>query len=95
MNAPIPGAARIQPSPIGPQCKIWSAKIGRSAVAPPRRTANMSSVIVARITFLLSINRIPSFKLRHAFRSELLPRSLLRIGSTSRKNDIAQIASTK
>jgi 2-aminoadipate transaminase len=55
----------------------------------------LSSVIVAKITCLLSMNRIPSFRLRHALRSELLPRSLLRIGSTSRKNDIAQIASSK
>ncbi len=72
-NAPMPGAARIQPSPIGPQCRILSAKIGSKAVAPPSSTATMSSVIVARITFLPKTNCSPSTRLRQVLLSTRSP----------------------
>src|SRR6185312_2951506 len=51
-NAPIDGAARSHPNPAGPTCKMSFAKIGSSVVAPPKSTANRSSVIAARITFV-------------------------------------------
>ncbi len=45
------GAARSQPKPIGPTCRIWSAYTGSSAVAPPRRTANRSRQPAPRMIF--------------------------------------------
>ena len=44
--APIDGAARSHPKPTAPTCKR-SAKTGSRNVAPPRSTANKSSVITA------------------------------------------------
>ena len=46
--APRPGAARSQPRPAGPTCRMSFAKIGSSATAPPNNTANRSSVMAAR-----------------------------------------------
>ena len=68
-KAPMAGAARIQPSATGPRCRIRSAKIGISAVAPPSNTANKSKVIVARITFLRNTKRTPAMRLFQVFAS--------------------------
>lgn len=52
-NAPMAGAARSQPSPSAPVWRMSLANIGSSAVAPPRNTANKSSVIVAKMILVL------------------------------------------
>ena len=44
-RAPSEGAVRIRPSPTGPTWRMSEAKIGRSAMAPPKKTANRSSAI--------------------------------------------------
>ena len=44
-TAPIAGAARSAPRPVGPTNRISAAKIGRIATAPPNSTANRSRVI--------------------------------------------------
>ena len=44
-SAPTAGAARSNPRPVGPTCRISFANIGNSAVAPPSSTANKSSEI--------------------------------------------------
>ena len=49
VSAPIAGAERSRPSPHGPVSRMSRAKIGNSAVAPPRNTANMSSDSVPRM----------------------------------------------
>ncbi len=48
--APTPGAARSRPRPSGPTCRISLAYAGRSAVAPPKRTAKRSIEIAPRMT---------------------------------------------
>ena len=53
------GAARRIPRPFGPTERISEAKIGRRAVAPPKRTANKSRVIEPSTIFLLKTNFIP------------------------------------
>ena len=50
-TAPTPPAARNQPSPIGPTCRISCAYTGSSATAPPSNTANISSEIDPSTTF--------------------------------------------
>jgi hypothetical protein len=42
MMEPTAGAARRKPNPISPTPRMSRAKIGRSAVAPPKRTAKRS-----------------------------------------------------
>ena len=49
VSAPMAGAERNRPSPHGPVSRMSRAKIGSSAVAPPRNTANMSSDRVPRM----------------------------------------------
>ena len=58
--APRPGAARSQPRPAGPTCRMSFAKIGSSATAPPNNTANRSSVIAARNNGLARTKRKPA-----------------------------------
>src|SRR6184192_832413 len=95
-KAPIAGAARSHPRPTGPTCRIWSAKIGISAVAPPSSTANRSSVMVARITFLRSTNRIPAIRLFQVLAPVWSRTCVLRwIGTTRRKKENAQRASSR
>src|SRR5579884_3550565 len=60
-SAPIDGAARSQPRPVGPTRRISLAKIGSSVVAPPSKTANKSSVIAASITCVWRRKVRPSF----------------------------------
>src|SRR5207237_244938 len=48
--APTAGALRKMPSPAGPVCRIERANTGKSATAPPKRTANRSSRIAPRTT---------------------------------------------
>ena len=50
-SAPTEGAARMMPSPVGPTLRMSVAYIGSRATAPPKSTANMSSVMAARMTF--------------------------------------------
>ncbi len=59
-HAPRLGAARSQPRPIGPVCRIWSANTGSSIVAPPSSVAKRSSALAPRITFRLQMNFAPS-----------------------------------
>src|SRR5438034_10405178 len=67
-----------------------------SAVAPPSRTANKSSVIVARITFLTNTNRSPATRLFHVLASVRSRICLLRlIGKTRRKKANAHSASSR
>ena len=47
-RAPIEGAVRRTPRPAGPTCRMSTAKIGRSAIAPPKKTAKRSSAIEPR-----------------------------------------------
>ena len=44
-RAPSDGAVRNSPSPTGPTWRMSEAKIGSSAMAPPKKTANRSSAI--------------------------------------------------
>ena len=59
---PAAGAARKRPRPCGPVC-IRSAKIGSSAVAPPKRTEKRSSVMAGSSTGCLNKKRRPIFTL--------------------------------
>ena len=52
-TAPTAGAARIQPKPTEPTCKMSVAKMGSSDVAPPSRTAKRSSEMMARMMRVL------------------------------------------
>src|SRR5262249_22768371 len=52
VSAPTAGTARINPSPKDPTAKMSRAKIGSSAVAPAKITANMSSDIAPSTTGL-------------------------------------------
>ena len=56
-NAPIAGAARNTPSPLGPTCKIWSANMGSKATAPPKNTANKSNESALNKSWLENTNR--------------------------------------
>src|SRR5450432_798768 len=58
-TAPIDGAARSQPKPSAPTCRMSFAYTGRSVVAPPKSTANMSSVIAARMILVCHTKRTP------------------------------------
>jgi len=49
-----------QPRPVGPTCNTSRAYAGRSAVAPPNRTANKSSEIAPSTTGRERTNRRPS-----------------------------------
>ena len=64
-NAPIAGAIRRAPSPGTPTPSTSLANTGIRIVAPPSSTANRSSVIVPRITFVRQTNRTPSVRLRN------------------------------
>src|SRR4249920_1962413 len=52
VSAPTAGAARINPNPQDPTAKMSRAKIGSSAVAPAKITANMSSDMAPSTTGL-------------------------------------------
>src|SRR4029077_5186738 len=58
--APTPGAVRKIPNPHGPVFKISRAYTGKSATAPPSRTANKSSEIDPKIIFSLQMYRNPA-----------------------------------
>ena len=66
ISAPTAGAARKMPRLCGPLLRISHAKIGSSAVAPPKSTANMSSA---------SAPRIPDWRTRNARRTRGFARS--------------------
>ena len=57
------GAALNTPKPSGPTFRISWAKTGKSATAPPNKTAIISKLITPRIIFVLTTNFTPSFKL--------------------------------
>ena len=62
-NAPTAGAALKTPNPSDPTFKISCAKTGNRAIAPPNKTAIISSVMAPKIAFVLNTKRTPSFKL--------------------------------
>ena len=67
---------------------------GNSATDPPNRTANKSSVMVARITFRPNTNSIPAAKLRQVLCSLLCRACGARgMGNANRKNIVEVIAS--
>ena len=60
INAPTAVDALRIPRPTASVCKMSVAKIGSSAVAPPKSTANKSSKIAPRITFSLRMCAAPA-----------------------------------
>ena len=58
--APMPVAARSQPSPTAPTPRRSSAMAGSNATAPPKSTANRSSEIAPSRMGWLRTNRRPS-----------------------------------
>ncbi len=63
---PSAGAALSNPNPVAPTFKISDANIGRSATAPPNRTANRSSAIEPTNIWFENTYLIPSRILCHA-----------------------------
>ena len=59
-NAPAAGAARSNPKPQGPVCRMSRAKIGSSATAPPSSTANRSSETAPSTTGRCAMKRSPA-----------------------------------
>ncbi len=57
---PTAGAVRRSPRPVGPTSRMSFAKIGRSATAPPSRTAKRSSEIAPSSTFVRRMSRTPA-----------------------------------
>ena len=55
INRAMAGAERSSPRPHGPVCNTSFAKIGSSAVAPPRSTANRSSDIAPSTTLFCAM----------------------------------------
>ena len=58
------GAARSQPSPDAPTCRMSVAKIGSSATAPPKNTASRSRLSALRISLSRQTKRSPSSVVR-------------------------------
>ena len=63
IRAPTATALRSTPSPNGPVCRIDFAKSGRRATAPPKSTANRSSVIAPRMIGVARMKRMPPSRL--------------------------------
>ncbi len=68
-SAPTAGALRRAPSPTGPTSRMSFAKIGISAAAPPRSTANRSSEIAPSRTGVRRMSATPA----NTSRSEGVP----------------------
>ena len=63
------GAARNQPRPDAPTCRMSVAKIGSSATAPPKNTASRSRLSALRISLSRQTKRSPSSVVRQPCRA--------------------------
>ena len=84
------GAARSQPRPVGPTSEMSRAKTGSRAAAPPSRTANRSSVIVARIRSDFRTNSEPGQE--RAQRGPLHPLARRQVADRAEQRDHGQAA---
>src|ERR1035437_6366705 len=71
-TAPMGNAAYKIPKPAGPAWRMSSAYTGSNMVAPPRNTANMSSVMMPRIIRVEKTNLNPVTRLFSVMGSGLL-----------------------
>ena len=62
-TAPILGAARNSPNPLGPTCRISAANTGNNATAPPNNTENKSRVNAPSRIRSLNTKRTPALRL--------------------------------
>jgi hypothetical protein len=57
ITAPIDGAALNIPNPSAPTCKISSAKMGKIAMTPPKRTEKRSREMAYKIILVLKTKK--------------------------------------
>ena len=60
VTAPTAKAECNSPSPLAPRCKMSVANTGNKAVAPPKSTANRSSVMAPKIICRFQMKRAPA-----------------------------------